>query len=170
MIRYFILLGVLVVFCLACLFAWDMYTKVSLSREMHRELGLELAYVEDDTVPGRRVLLSFATTLVMGTVSVALMFKSLPEAIVSWKDVIVGAFVTALLLIAGANILGSYLASCIIGSAFETAGTVAVLLVAVYFLAQFLVFGTVFTRACANTFGNGIRTRLSRVDALPGAT
>jgi len=115
-------------------------------------------------------LVSFGTTLVIGTVSVALMFKSLPNAIVSWKDVFVGAFVTALLLIAGANILGSFVMRGIFGSAFEAAGSVAVLLISVYFLAQFLVFGTVFTRIYANTFGNGIRFPASRANAQRGAT
>ena len=106
-------------------------------------------------------MLSFGLTLVIGTVAIALMFKTLPNVSVSWKDVSVGAFVTALLLIAGANILGLYVARCTLGSAFEAAGTVAVLLISVYFLAQFLVFGTVFTRIYANSFGNGVRSRVS---------
>ena len=106
-------------------------------------------------------LVSLGTTVAIGMVSVALMFKYLPNAIVSWKDVFVGGFVTTLLLIGGAKILGWYVARGSYASAFEAAGTVAVLLIAVYFLAQFLVFGTVFTRVYANTFGSGIRPRVS---------
>jgi membrane protein len=114
-------------------------------------------------------LVSFGTTVVIGMVSVALMFKYLPNAIVSWKDVFVGGFFTTLLLIGGAKILGWYVARGSCASAFEAAGTVAVLLIAVYFLAQFLVFGTVFTRVYANTFGNGIRPRV-RADTPPDTT
>lgn len=55
MIRLFVLLGALGVFCLAGLFVWDMYTKATLSRELHRDLGFELAYVRDDAFPGQSV-------------------------------------------------------------------------------------------------------------------
>ena len=115
-------------------------------------------------------LMTFGTTLVTATVSVALIFKILPDAIVNWKDVFVGGFVTVLLLIAGAYIFGWYVARCNVGSAFEAAGNVAVLLIAIFFLAQCLVFGTVFTRVYANTFGNGIHHKASRVDPQPVTT
>ncbi len=99
----------------------------------------------------------FAATLVIGTLSLALMFKILPNAIVSWKDAAVGACVTALLLIIGGHLVGLYISRGGIQSAMEAAGAVAVLLISVYFLAQFLVFGTVFTRVYANMYGDGIR-------------
>lgn len=114
-------------------------------------------------------LVSLGTTVVIGMVSMALMFKFLPNAIVSWKDVLVGGFVTTVLLIGGAKLLGWYVARGSYASAFEAAGTVAVLLIAIYFLAQFLVFGTVFTRIYADTFGDGIRPRGS-ADAQPDTT
>ena len=114
-------------------------------------------------------LVSLGTTVVIGMVSMALMFKFLPNAIVSWKDVFVGGFVTTVLLIGGAKLLGWCVARGSYASAFEAAGTVAVLLIAIYFLAQFLVFGTVFTRIYADTFGDGIRPRGS-ADAQPDTT
>ncbi|QEG35435.1 YihY/virulence factor BrkB family protein [Bythopirellula goksoeyrii] len=105
-------------------------------------------------------LIGLGTTLFIGTVSMALMFKFLTNAVVGWKDVLVGGLTTTLLLVGGANLLGRYVAQGNFGSAFEAAGTVAVLLIAVYFLAQCLVFGTVFTRVYANMFGSGVRPRV----------
>ena len=55
MFRFIILLGVAIALCLACWFAWDMYTTVILSPRIQQELGFELAYIHDATVPGRRV-------------------------------------------------------------------------------------------------------------------
>jgi membrane protein len=104
-------------------------------------------------------LASFGSTLVIGTLSLALIFKILPPASLGWKDVFTGGFVTALLLIGGANILGWYGSCIIIASAFEVAGTVAVFLISVYFLAQLLIFGMVFTRTYAELYGSGIRPR-----------
>jgi hypothetical protein len=53
--HFTLLLGSVLVFCLACLFVWDMYTKAILRPKIHRDLGFELAYVNDPAVPGRRV-------------------------------------------------------------------------------------------------------------------
>jgi membrane protein len=56
-------------------------------------------------------------------------------------------------------VLGWYLAKGNVGSAFEAAGTVAVLLIAIYFLSQFFILGTVFTRVFADFYGRGIHPR-----------
>ena len=105
--------------------------------------------------------INFGTNLVVGTVAVTIMFRLLPDARVRWKDALIGATVTALLLSAGAKVVGWYIANGNIGSAFEAAGTVAVLLVSIYFLAQFFVFGVVFTRVFSEMYGGGIRPRNS---------
>ncbi|TWU29732.1 YihY/virulence factor BrkB family protein [Bythopirellula polymerisocia] len=107
-----------------------------------------------------RPLISLIATVLVGTLSLALMFKYMTNAIVAWRDSLVGGLVTTLLLVVGANLLGRFVAQGNFGSAFEAAGTVAVLLIAVYFLAQCLVFGTVFTRVYANMYGSGIRPRI----------
>jgi membrane protein len=103
--------------------------------------------------------LNLGTNWVIYTAAIALVFKLLPDARIRWKDAVIGAGVTALLLSAGSKMLGWYLAKGSVGSAFEAAGTVAVLLIAIYFLAQFFIFGTVFTRVFAEFYGGGIRPR-----------
>lgn len=112
-------------------------------------------------IEATRPFISISATILVGTLSIALMFKYMANAIVSWNDALVGGLVTTFLLVVGANLLGQYVAQGNFGSAFEAAGTVAVLLIAVYFLAQCLVFGTVFARVYANMFGSGIRPRIS---------
>ena len=103
--------------------------------------------------------LNLGANWVIYTAAIALVFKLLPDARIRWKDAVIGAGVTALLLSAGTKMLGWYLAKGSVGSAFEAAGTVAVLLIAIYFLAQFFIFGTVFTKVFADFYGGGIHPR-----------
>jgi len=103
--------------------------------------------------------LNLGTNWFIYTTAIALLFKLLPDAQISWKDAVIGAGVTAFLLTAGTKMLGWYLAKGNVGSAFEAAGTVAVLLIAIYFLAQFFIFGAVFTRVFADCYGRGIHPR-----------
>ena len=103
--------------------------------------------------------LNLGTNWMIYTAAIALVFKFLPDARIRWKDAVIGAGVTALLLSAGTKMLGWYLAKGSVGSAFEAAGTVAVLLIAIYFLAQFFIFGTVFTKVFADFYGGGIHPR-----------
>jgi membrane protein len=91
--------------------------------------------------------------------AIALAFRFLPDARISWRVSFIGAGVTALLLLTGTKMLGWYLARGKVGSAFEAAGTMAVLLIAIYFLAQFFIFGSVLTRVFADFYGGGIHPR-----------
>ena len=101
--------------------------------------------------------LNFGTNLAISTVVITLVFKLLPNARVSWKDAVMGAGVTVLLLSAGTKGLGWYLSSAKVSSFFEAAGSVALLLIAIYILSQLFIFGAVFTRVFADYFGRGIR-------------
>jgi membrane protein len=103
--------------------------------------------------------LNIGTNMMIITAAIALVFKVLPDARIGWKDAVVGAGVTTVLLSIGAKGLGRYIADWKIGSVFEALGSVAVLLIAIYFLSQFFIFGVVFTRVFANLHGNGIHPR-----------
>jgi membrane protein len=103
--------------------------------------------------------LNVGTNWLIYAAAIALTFRFLPDARISWKAASVGAGVTALLLLTGTKMLGWYLARGQVGSAFEAAGTMAVLLIAIYFLAQFFVFGSVLTRVFAEFYGGGIQPR-----------
>jgi len=103
---------------------------------------------------GNLMVANFAAMLALGTLAIAIIFKVLPNIKITWRDVWVGALVTALLLAIGGWGLGIYLANSSITSAFSAAGTVAVFLISVFFFAQLFLFGAVFTRVYATIFGS----------------
>lgn len=87
----------------------------------------------------------------------AAIFKMLPDAVIGWKDVAVGAVVTALLFVAGKFAIGFYLGRSSPGDAFGAAGALAVILVWVYYAGMILLFGAEFTQAWTRSRGRGIR-------------
>ncbi len=98
------------------------------------------------------MLVSFAVI----TLLFAMIFKYLPDAIVAWRDVWFGAAVTSLLFAVGKFGIGLYLGHSAIASAYGAAGSLAVLLVWLYYSAQIFLFGAELTRAHARRFGQGI--------------
>jgi membrane protein len=88
---------------------------------------------------------------------VALIYKILPDARVAWRDVWVGALVTAALFLVGKYLISLYIGKASVGSAFGAAGSLAVLLVWIYYSAQIVLLGAEFTRVYANRLGNKIR-------------
>jgi membrane protein len=87
------------------------------------------------------------------TLLVALIYKFLPDVIVPWRDVWVGAVVTALLFTLGKYLIGLYLGRSGVSSAFGAAGSLVAILVWVYYSAQIVLFGAEFTRAYADCCG-----------------
>jgi membrane protein len=90
------------------------------------------------------------------TISIALIYKYLPDVDIAWGDVGVGSIVTAVLMALGGWLLGIYFTYSNITSAVAVAGAVAVLLIAFYIFAQIFLFGAVFTRVYASMFGSKI--------------
>jgi membrane protein len=80
----------------------------------------------------------------------------LPDAIIKWKDVMVGAMVTALLFMLGKFGITFYISRSEIGTTFGAAGSLVILLVWVYYSAIILYFGAEFTKAYATAFGSHI--------------
>lgn len=105
--------------------------------------------------------LAYAIELVVSLAVLSLLFaatyKLLPDAQIRWHDVWVGAFVTALLFVAGKFGLGFYLGRSEPGSAFGAAGALAVILVWVYYAGLILLFGAEFTQRWAESRGRGIQ-------------
>ncbi len=87
------------------------------------------------------------------TLLFAMIFKVLPDVKIAWRDVWVGAAVTAILFTAGKFLLGFYLASNSTVSAYGAAGSLVLMLLWVYYSAQILFFGAELTQAYANKFG-----------------
>jgi len=88
------------------------------------------------------------------TLLFALIYRYVPNAPVHWRDVWIGAAVSALLFSFGKYLLGLYLGLSGTASAFGAAGSLAVILVWVYYSAQILLLGAEFTHLYAVRFGS----------------
>ncbi|WP_310386046.1 YihY/virulence factor BrkB family protein [Roseateles sp.] len=84
----------------------------------------------------------------------ALIYKIMPRVRIAWRDVWIGAWVTALLFNIGKLLIGLYIGKSGVASAFGAAGSLAVLLLWVYYSAQIFLFGAEFTWAYAHSFGS----------------
>ena len=107
----------------------------------------------------KSILFCVTLTLNTGIITIlfAGMFKLLPDVIVAWRDVWLGAFLTSILFQAGKLGLSQYLIHFSPGSAFGAAGTIVVMLVWVYYSSYFLFFGAEFTQVYANQYGSRVR-------------
>lgn len=90
------------------------------------------------------------------TLLFAIIFKTLPDGHVVWKDAIIGAGFTALLFMIGKFAIGAYLGSSSIASVYGAAGSVILILLWVYYSAVILYFGAEFTKIYAITHGDKI--------------
>jgi len=95
-------------------------------------------------------LVSFALAALL----FATVYKVLPSVRLAWKDVAVGALITAVLFIAGKYAIGAYLGSSTVASTYGAAGSVIVVLLWVYYSAQVFLFGVELTRGYACRFGS----------------
>ena len=89
----------------------------------------------------------------------AAIYKLLPDVLISWRDVWIGAAVTALLFTAGKYLTGIYLGRTATASAFGAAGSLVVLLFWVYYSALISFLGAEFTQVYARRYGPGIRPK-----------
>lgn len=101
-------------------------------------------------------IINNVVSLVVITLLFAAIFKVLPDARIAWRDVWVGAFVTAVLFTIGKFALGMYLSRSNPGDAFGAAGSLAVLLVWIYYASMIVLFGAEFTQTWAERRGSGI--------------
>lgn len=112
----------------------------------------------EDWLPYSSVWLRLANCVVsilLTSLMFAMIFKILPHVRVDWRDVWIGAFVTALMFNAGKYLIGLYLGRASIGSTFGAAGSFVVFLVWVYYSTQILLFGAEFTQVYTMKFGSG---------------
>ena len=87
----------------------------------------------------------------------AMIYKFLPDVVISWKDVWIGAAVTALLFTGGKYLIGIYLGHTATASAFGAAGSLVVLLFWVYYSTLISFLGAEFTQVYARRYGSRIR-------------
>jgi len=108
-------------------------------------------------------LVDFVLSLGVTTLLFALIYRFLPDAIIRWRDVLVGAFITALLFVIGKFLIAFYIAKADPGSAFGAAGSAIVLLLWVNYSSLIIFFGAEFTQEFADTFGQKVHPKAHAV-------
>jgi membrane protein len=101
-------------------------------------------------------ILNIAVVFTIITVLFCLIFKTLPDGMVAWKDALIGASFTAFLFMIGKFAIGAYLGTSKIATIFGAAGSIILILVWVYYSAIILYFGAEFTKAYALNHGQKI--------------
>ena len=106
--------------------------------------------------------INFGVSFGVITLLFAMIFKLLPDVKIAWRDVWIGAMLTALLFNLGKFLLGLYLGRSSVTSAYGAAGSLVIVLLWVYYSAQILFFGAKFTQLYASQHS-------SHLEPVPGA-
>jgi membrane protein len=108
-------------------------------------------------------LVDFSISLVVTTLLFGLIYRFLPDAIIRWRDVSIGAFITAALFILGKYLISFYISQSNPGSAFGAAGSAIVLLVWINYSSLIIFFGAEFTQEFADAFGQRVQPKAHAV-------
>ena len=113
------------------------------------------------------VLVSFGVV----TLLFAMIYRVLPDVQLTWRDVWLGAVITACLFSVGKVLIGLYLGTSTLASTYGAAGSVVVLLLWVYYSSQIVLLGAEFTRAWVELAGDRPRPmKHAKKDMAPEAT
>ena len=99
-------------------------------------------------------ILNFVISFGLISLLFAAIYKILPDRRLRWRDVGIGAVVTALLFDIGKTLIGIYIGSTAVANSFGAAGALAVILLWVYYSSQIFLLGAEFTRAYAELYGS----------------
>ena len=92
-------------------------------------------------------ILNAVVSFLLISILFATIYKVLPDKHIEWRDVVVGAIVTSFLFIAGKSLIGWYIGSSAMASAYGAAGALIVMLLWVYYSAQIFLLGAEFPKA-----------------------
>src|SRR6266511_1457769 len=115
-------------------------------------------------------MINLVVSIGVTTILFALIYKFLPDAEIAWRDVWLGAFVTAVLFSLGKLLIGIYLGNSAFSSSFGAVGSLVLLLVWIYYSAQILFFGAEFTQVYANNYGSKILPEGEEATSQSGRT
>jgi membrane protein len=120
----------------------------------------------DAVLPGAGWLwraLNAVTWLILVAILFAMIYKYLPDVRITWRDVAIGAVVTACLFSVGKYVIGLYLGRMAFGTAYGGAGSFVVFLIWIYYSALICFFGAEFTQVFARRYGSKIRPQAHAV-------
>jgi membrane protein len=102
-------------------------------------------------------IFNLVLTFVVISALFGIIFKFLPDVLIAWKDVRMGAFFTAILFMLGKFLIGLYIEQVGPGTAYGAAGSLIVILIWVYYTSAILFFGAEFTQVYADCYGGKIK-------------
>jgi membrane protein len=110
-------------------------------------------------------LVNFVISFAVVSSLFAVTFKVVPDANVRWRDVWIGAVMTAFLFSVGKFLIGLYLGKSTVASSYGAAGSIVLLVIWVYYSSLILFLGAEFTQVYAKRFGSRIRPSENAVPA-----
>lgn len=130
-------------FALVLVLAFLLVISLAVSTVVSAFAGSWLAHAADAALGMLVLMLGFAVV-----------YKIVPRVRIAWRDVWLGAAVTAALFIAGKFLIALYLARAAPASVFGAAGSLVVLMIWVYYSAQVFLLGAEFTRLYSHEHGS----------------
>lgn len=128
--------------------------RASMNEQLHNTTNLpELPQLPELPLTGGLDLVVLFVTVTLGF---AMMFKILPDVKMRWRDVTIGASVSAGLFVVGVWFIDYYLTRSNIGIVYGAAGSLALILVWIYYSALIFLFGAEFTAVYARFRGRNI--------------
>lgn len=127
-------------------------------------------------LPSTSIMRAIDLSITFGVLGVVFgaMYRYLPDAEVGWRPALFGGFVTAILFSAGKMGIGYYLGRNDPASAFGAAGSLALVLIWIYYSSMMLLLGAEFTQVWMKRRGDPIEpspgavrviTKIERYDA-----
>jgi membrane protein len=104
-------------------------------------------------------IINLALSFIAITALFGLIFKFVPDVPIAWRDVGIGAVVTAVLFTLGRTLLTFYFTKVTVGSAFGAAGSLVAFVAWIYYSAQIFFFGAILTRVYATRFGSRVSSK-----------
>ncbi|MFZ1030075.1 MAG: YihY/virulence factor BrkB family protein [Limnoraphis robusta] len=111
-------------------------------------------------------LVDLAISFGLITLLFAQIYRVLPDVKIAWKDVGVGAAMTAVLFIIGKSVISLYLGQSSVASAYGAAGSFVVLLMWIFYSTQIFLFGAEFTQVWSRRYGSQIRPNKNATSTL----
>jgi membrane protein len=114
-------------------------------------------------------LLDIVVSLAFVTLLFAMIYKFVPDVQIQWKDVWIGAALTSILFTVGKYLIGLYLGSSGVTSAYGAAGSLVTVLLWVFYSSLIFLLGAEFTQGYATTYGSGV-VPASYAETAPAAS
>lgn len=130
--------------------------------------GVEVLAEVSPHVGRLEAILAIPIEFVVATGLFSVLFKVLPDAIIRWREALIGGAVTALLFEVGRFGLGIYFATAAPGSPYGASGSLIALLLWIFYTALIFLLGAEFAQVYARERGEAIRPKPHAISTATG--